>query len=86
MWYSINIKMDATLHTLIEVGSLALFYFIGKYFGNRAVTEEAVDYVLHMLEKDGFIRTAIDKDGDKELIPISEIVADAVNFKTQKKT
>tara|TARA_Y100001951_G_C11291097_1_gene272215 strand:+ start:363 stop:599 length:237 start_codon:yes stop_codon:yes gene_type:complete len=78
--------MDATLHTLIAVGSLALFYFIGKYFGNRAVTEEAVDYVLHMLEKDGFIRTAIDKDGDKELIPISQIVADAVNFKTQKKT
>ena len=86
MLYSINIKMDATLHTLIAVGSLALFYFIGKYFGNRAVTEEAVDYVLHMLEKDGFIRTAIDKDGDKELIPISQIVADAVNFKTQKKT
>ena len=78
--------MDATLHTLIAVGSLALFYFIGKYFGNRAVTEEAVDYVLHMLEKDGFIRTSIDKDGDKELIPISQIVADAVNFKTQKKT
>ena len=39
-----------------------------------------------MLEKEGFIRTAIDKDGDKELIPISQIVADAVNFKTQKKT
>ena len=86
MWYSVNINMDATLHTLIAVGSLALFYFIGKYFGNRAVTEEAVDYVLHMLEKDGFIRTAIYKDGDKELIPISQIVADAVNFKTQKKT
>ena len=78
--------MDATLHTLITVGSLALFYFLGKNFGKRAITEEAVDYVLHMLEKEGFIRTAIDKDGDKELIPISEIVADAVNFKTQKKT
>ena len=78
--------MDATLHTLITVGSLALFYFLGKNFGKRAITEEAVDYVLHMLEKDGFIRTAIDKDGDKELVPISQIVADAVNFKTQKKT
>ena len=31
--------------------------------------------MLDKLEADGFIYTTIDKDGDKELIPVSEVVA-----------
>jgi hypothetical protein len=31
--------------------------------------------MLDKLEADGYIYTATDKDGDKELIPISEIIA-----------
>ena len=84
--YGININMDAFTHTILAVGSLAAFYFAGQYFANKKDninSEEAVDFLLHLLEKDGFIRTTKDKDGEKELIPISEIVTDAVrNAKT----
>jgi hypothetical protein len=30
--------------------------------------------MLDRLEKDGFVRTITDKDGEKELVPISEII------------
>ena len=84
--YGINISMDAFTHTLLAVGFLAAFYFVGQYFARKdddIVAEEAVDFLLHLLEKDGFIKTIKDKDGERELIPISEIVTDAVrNVKT----
>ena len=34
--------------------------------------------MLDKLERDGFIATKLDKDGDKELILISEVVAKAL--------
>jgi DNA-binding PadR family transcriptional regulator len=34
--------------------------------------------MLETLEKEGFVETSLDKDGDKELIPISELIANAV--------
>jgi hypothetical protein len=34
------------------------------------------------LEKDGFIVTKLDKDGDKELIPINEVIAKALKKST----
>ena len=37
--------------------------------------EPIISKMLEKLETDGFIYTTIDKDGDKELIPISEIMA-----------
>ena len=73
--------MDVFTHTLLAVSSLAAFYFIGDYFAKKddnLVAEEAVDFLLHLLEKDGFIKTIKDKDGDRELIPISEIVTKAL--------
>ena len=78
--------MDAFTHTILAVGSLVAFYFVGQYFARKdddIVAEEAVDFLLHLLEKDGFIKTIKDEDGERELIPISEIVTDAVrNVKT----
>ena len=79
--YGININMDAFTHTIIAVGSLAAFYFAGQYFAGKKdnlVAEEAVDFLLHLLEKDGFIKTVKDKDGERELIPISEIITKAL--------
>ena len=34
--------------------------------------------MLDTLESEGFVATSLDKDGDKELVPISELIANAV--------
>ena len=40
--------------------------------------EPIVSGLLDKLESDGFIHTKLDKDGDKELIPISEVIAESL--------
>ena len=37
--------------------------------------EPIISKMLDKLESDGFIYTTTDKDGEKELIPISEVIA-----------
>ena len=74
----IGIKMDMLTHTLIAVGSLAVAYYAGAYLKSRDVFESCIAKMLDKLERDGFIATKLDKDGDKELILISEIVAKAL--------
>ena len=47
------------------------------------LAEDMVAKPLDMLERDGLIRVSTDKDGDKEIVPISEIITDALrNVKT----
>ena len=70
--------MDTYIHTMIATGCIAAAYYIGKYVSGRNVVENAVGTILETLEKEGFIATALDKDGDKELVPISELIANAV--------
>ena len=78
--------MDVFTHTIIAVGSLAGFFFLGEYFGKKKGIEDAafdvVDYTLDMLERDGLIRVKT-INGEKEIVPISEIISDALrNAKT----
>tara|TARA_B100000427_G_scaffold289965_1_gene265960 strand:- start:398 stop:634 length:237 start_codon:yes stop_codon:yes gene_type:complete len=78
--------MDVFTHTIIAVGSLVSFFFLGEYFGKKKGIEDAafdvVDYTLDMLERDGLIRVET-KNGEKEIVPISEIISDALrNAKT----
>ena len=74
--------MDPITHTLLAVGSLLVFFFVGEWIGGKKkaddVLEKTVALTIETLERDGFIRTEIDKDGDVELIPISELITDAV--------
>ena len=74
--------MDVFTHTLLAVGSLLVFFFVGEWIGGKKKTddvlEKTVALTIETLERDGFIRTEIDKDGDVELIPISELITDAV--------
>tara|TARA_B100000073_G_scaffold152155_1_gene125540 strand:- start:331 stop:570 length:240 start_codon:yes stop_codon:yes gene_type:complete len=74
--------MDPITHTLLAVGSLLVFFFVGEWIGGKKKTddvlEKTVALTIETLERDGFIRTEIDKDGDVELIPISELITDAV--------
>ena len=73
--------MDPITHTLIAVGSLFIAYYLGRFL--RKIEGRDVDDVisalLDKLERDGFV--AVEKDeasGEKELIPISEVVAKSI--------
>ena len=63
------------------------FFFVGEWLGKKKaaenLAEDMVAKTLDMLERDGLIRVSTDKDGDKEIVPISEIITDALrNVKT----
>ena len=74
--------MDPITHTALAVGSLVGFFLAGEWIGRKKkaddVLEKTVALTIETLERDGFIRTEIDQDGDVELIPISELITNAV--------
>ena len=63
---------------MIATGCLAGAYYIGKYVSGKNMIENVIETLLETLEKEGFIATVLDKDGDKELIPVSEMIAKAL--------
>ena len=67
--------MDPILHAIIAIGCMAGCYYIGHRLATKNMFDPIISKMLVKLETDGFIYTTTDKDGDKELIPISEIVA-----------
>ena len=67
--------MDPILHTIIAIGCMTGCYYIGHRLAIKNMFEPIISKMLAKLESDGFIYTKLDKDGDKELIPISEVVA-----------
>jgi hypothetical protein len=71
-------ELSEYTHTLLAVGLMIGAYLLGRYLEGRAIVENAIGSTLESLENGGYIRTTTDKDGDKELIPISEIVAETV--------
>ena len=67
--------MDAFTPTILAMGSIITAYGIGRYIQNDSLHAKVISWVLDKLEEDGFIRTKIDEDGEKELIKIEEIIA-----------
>ena len=70
--------MDPILHTAIALGCMVGCFYAGHYLATRNMFEPLISKMLDKLEEDGFIYTTTDKDGDKELIPISEIIAESL--------
>tara|TARA_Y100000296_G_C5174444_1_gene259222 strand:+ start:2966 stop:3211 length:246 start_codon:yes stop_codon:yes gene_type:complete len=70
--------MDPILHTLIAVGSLLGAYLLGGFLKYKYIVDEMLSALLDKLERDGFIAVEEDDKGEKELIPVSEIVAKSV--------
>ena len=68
--------MDMLLHTFLATGCIAAAFYAGRYFTVQSMSEEMVSFTMEKLEEGGFIKTAIDSDGDIELIPIAEIIRD----------
>ena len=67
--------MDAITHTLLATACMVGCYFWGRYLSKMDILENVVDTMFRTLEKQDFIRTVEDENGDKELVPISEILA-----------
>ena len=70
--------MDPILHTAIALGCRAGCYYAGHFFATKNMFEPLISKMLDKLEADGYIYTKLDKDGEKELILISEIIAKTV--------
>jgi hypothetical protein len=69
----INIIMDIYLHTTLAMGAIGAAYYAGYYFAQPSV-EDVVESMLETLESEGYIKTKMDKDGDKELILIEDVI------------
>ena len=72
--------MDPIIHTLIAVGSLFGAYYLGRFLYKKegGDVDDIISAILEKLERDGFVAVEKDKDGEKELIPISEVVAKSI--------
>ena len=76
--------MNAYLHAIIAILPIFIAYWVGRTWGREAFVENMLSDFISKLSKDGFIRTTKAKNGELELVPISEIVAkslrDAYNY------
>ena len=70
--------MDPVTHTFIAMGCMLGAFFLGKTVTEKSVSSTIITSMLDRLELDGYIITETDKDGEKELIPVSEVIANAV--------
>ena len=68
--------MDMLLHTFLATGCIAAAFYAGRYFTVQSMSEEMTSFIMEKLEEGGFIKTAVDSDGEIELIPIAEIIRD----------
>ena len=64
--------MDMYTHTIIATACIAGAFYAGLYFSKRSIMNSIVSSMLDTLEKDGFIKTEINEDGEKTLVPVSE--------------
>ena len=76
--------MNVYLHAVIAISPIFIAYWVGRTWGRQAFVENMLSNFISKLSKDGFIRTTKAKNGELELVPISEIVAkslrDAYNY------
>ena len=75
----INSDMNPITYALITLICMIASFYFAKYFTVKSYFEDIVTNTLDRLESEGFILTKTDKDGEKELIPVSEAIVAAVN-------
>jgi len=64
--------MDMYTHTIIATSCIAAAFYAGLYFNKRSIMNSIVTSTLDTLEKDGFIKTEINEDGEKTLVSVAE--------------
>ncbi len=70
--------MDPLFHTLLAVGCMLGSFYFGRYLAEKECFEPICGGLLEKLDADGLIYTITDDDGQKELVPVSEVVAKAL--------
>ena len=59
-----EIELTVFSHTILALAAL-----YGAYrWGRHSLSHDAVTFILAALEKDGLIKTALDEDGEKEIL------------------
>jgi len=58
----------------IAISFVGMFaaYYMGRY-SNQKDMEQIAGNLIEILEKDGYVKTILDKNGDKALVKIDEI-------------
>jgi len=51
---------------------LAIFFYFGKYLGKQERVEDIVEHTFNMLEKNNMIKVKVDKNGEKEILPLDK--------------
>ena len=70
--------MDVYTHTALVIACMVIPYYVGRFLSKRSMMENIVESLLDNLEKDDLIRTKKDKNGEKDIIPVSELIAKAL--------
>ena len=64
--------IEITYAIAISFVGMGAAYYMGRY-SNQKDMEYLAGNLIEILEKDGYIKTVLDKNGDKELVKIDEI-------------
>ena len=64
--------IEITYAIAISFVGMGAAYYMGRY-SNQKDMEYLAGNLIEILEKDGYIKTVLDKNGEKELVKINEI-------------
>jgi len=64
--------MTGIEHAVLATGMLAAFYYYGKWIGRKEKVEDVIEHTLDTLEQGNYIKVTVDKNGEKELIPLDK--------------
>jgi len=64
--------MTGIEHSILATAMLAGFYYYGKWIGRKEKVEDVIEHTLDTLEQGNYIKVIVQKNGDKELIPLDK--------------
>ena len=64
--------IEITYAIAISFVGMGAAYYMGRY-SNQKDMESLAGSLIEILERDGYVKTITDKNGDKELVKIDEI-------------
>jgi len=64
--------MDSITHTILALGWSMIIAVVFYYRGRAQTTMIALEMMLENLEENGFIKTKVNRTGEKELIKIDD--------------
>ena len=71
-------SMVVYTNTALVVACMVIPYYVVWFLSKRSMMETIVESMLDNLDRDDLIRTKRDKNCEKDIIPVSEIVAKAL--------